>query len=135
MSPVSQMAAWIGIYGLSLLTVLTGALFLTLLTDYARSRWYGPALSALIIAACFVGGTLRLAGGDVEHQPDIRLRLVQANIAQHHKWDPEQRARSFEQHRQLTAAPSERPVTHVIWPETASAYLLDEDAVARQDDR
>lgn len=130
--PISQMAAWIGIYGLSFLTVLVGAFFLTVLADQTRSRWHGPILSVLVIATSFALGTMRLAGNDAGDQPDIRLRLVQANIAQHHKWDPERRAQSFEQHLTLTAAPSESPITHVIWPETASAYLLDEDTVARQ---
>lgn len=129
--PVSQMAAWTGIYGLSFLTVLSGALFLTVPMLGGRSRWIGPVLSILILGLLFAVGTLRLMNGDVEHHPDIRLRLVQANIDQHHKWDPELRARSFERHLALSTEPSQTPITHIIWPETASAYILNEDAVAR----
>jgi apolipoprotein N-acyltransferase len=130
--PMSQVAAWIGIYGLGVLTVLIGALFITVLTFADRLRWVGPASSIAMIILLAIGGMARLAGGDVEHQPDVHLRLVQANIAQHHKWDPELRAESFRQHLAQTISPEARPATHVIWPETASAYILDEDEGARE---
>ncbi|MGI9509877.1 MAG: apolipoprotein N-acyltransferase [Geminicoccaceae bacterium] len=133
--PVSQLAAYAGVYGLSLVTVLASSLWLTLMLESGRGRWLGPGLSLLVVGLLFAGGSFRLAGGDVGELPDIRLRLVQANIAQHHKWDPELRAESFRRHLDLSATPpaeGESPPTHVIWPETASAYVLDEDAIARE---
>lgn len=130
--PVSQTAAWIGIYGLSILTVLAGALFITSFTMEGRSRFAGPASSTALLLLLATIGMLRLQGAAVEHQPDIHLRLVQANIDQFHKWDPDLRAASFQRHLSLTATPSSAPVTHVIWPETASAYVLDQDEVARE---
>ncbi len=129
--PVSQAAAWIGVYGLGVLTVLMGALFITALTYSGRIKWVGPTASITMFVILAIAGTLRLASSDVEYQPDIHLRLVQANIAQHHKWDPELRAESFRQHLAQTESPSAKPVTHVIWPETASAFVLDEDEAAR----
>lgn len=129
--PMSQIAAWIGIYGLSLVTVLLGALFMTIMVWEGRSRWLGPGLSILLAAVLFAGGTVRLASSGVEHQPDVHLRLVQANIAQHHKWDPELRAESFRRHLALSESPAAKPITHIIWPETASAYVLDQDEIAR----
>ena len=130
--PVSQVAAWIGIYGLSALTVLLGGLFITVMVFEGHVRWAGPASSMAAIIVLMIGGMVRLSSGVVEHQPDIRLRLVQANVAQHHKWDPDLRAESFRQHLALSASPSAAPLTHVIWPETASAYVLDQDDVARE---
>ncbi|MGI9419805.1 MAG: apolipoprotein N-acyltransferase [Geminicoccaceae bacterium] len=132
--PIGQAAAYVGIYGLGLVTVLTAALWLPALVESGRRRWYGPGLSVLLLGLLFAGGSLRLAGGEAGEHGDVRLRLVQANIAQHHKWDPELRADGFRRHLELTAGPpaeGEAPPTHVIWPETASAYLLDEDAGAR----
>ena len=132
--PIGQMAAYVGVYGLSLVTVLGGALWLTALIGQERSRWFGPSLSLVMIALLFLGGSLRLAGGETGEHDGIRLRLVQANIAQHHKWDPELRADSFRRHLELSARPPDAAAdapTHIIWPETASAYVLDEDEVAR----
>ncbi len=57
----------------------------------------------------------------------VRLRLVQANIAQHHKWRDDLRADHFARHVELTAAPAAAPITLVIWPETAVPYLLDRE--------
>ncbi len=129
--PVSQVGAWVGIYGLSALAVLLGGLFITVIAYEGRSRWAGPAISIMAFSLLAILGLVRLATGEVEHHPDLRLRLVQANISQHHKWDPELRAESFRRHLALTGSPSAAPLTHVIWPETASAYVLDDDAVAR----
>ncbi|MDH3662291.1 MAG: apolipoprotein N-acyltransferase [Alphaproteobacteria bacterium] len=132
--PISQMAAYVGVYGLGLVAVLAGALCLTLLVEDDRAGWSGPGLSALMIGLLLAGGGLRLAGGEVGETEGVRLRLVQANIAQHHKWDPELRAASFRRHLDLSATPPEQgaaPPTHIIWPETASAYVLDQDQVAR----
>jgi len=132
--PAAQSAAYIGVYGLGLATVLAAGLWLTALTGSGRIRWIGPGLSIATVATLFLIGLVRLPEGAVDEQEGLRLRLVQANIAQHHKWDPELRADSFRQHLSLSAqAPGdgELPPTHIIWPETASAYVLDDDPVAR----
>ena len=133
--PVGQIAAYAGIYGLSLITVLAGSLWLTLMLESGRARWFGPGLSLIVVGVLFAAGSLRLADSEVGDVPDIRLRLVQANIDQHHKWDPELRAESFRRHLDFSGAPpvdAVLPPTHVIWPETASAYVLDEDVAARE---
>jgi apolipoprotein N-acyltransferase len=133
--PVSQFAAYAGVYGLSLVAVLAGALWLSLLVESGPARWLGPGLSSACLALLLLIGGLRLAGDDVSDVDGVRLRLVQANIAQHHKWDPELRADSFRRHLGLS---TREPVigdgtpSLVIWPETASAYVLDEDPVARE---
>ncbi len=129
---ISQVAAWIGIYGLSFLTVFTGALFLTVVLFKGRARLLGPAVALVFLLLSMTFGGYRLAGSSVEHWPETRLRLVQANIAQHHKWDPEQLARGFEKHLDLSVAPAASEVTHIIWPETAAPYRLEEDAFARE---
>ena len=60
----------------------------------------------------------------------MRLRLVQGNVAQQEKWRPEGRARVFQRHLALSAQGG--PVTHVVWPESAAPYPLDQDPAARQ---
>ncbi len=133
--PISQFAAYAGVYGLSLVAALTGALWLSLLVDHGRARWLGPVISLGLLALLLVAGSLRLGAVAVGDEEGVRLRLVQANIVQHHKWDPELRADSFRRHLALSAnAPANDAAapTVVIWPETASAYVLDEDPVARE---
>jgi apolipoprotein N-acyltransferase len=88
-----------------------------------------------LVAVLLVAGLVRLGSDTVGDQEGVRLRLVQANIDQHHKWDPDLRADSFRRHLSLSgSAPADNAPapTLVIWPETASAYVLDEDPVARE---
>ena len=132
---VAQLAAYVGVYGLGLMTIAVAGFWLTLTIAQGRERWIGPGLSLLIIVASFALGALRIGSGEGGLETDVRLRLVQANIDQHHKWDPELRADSFRRHLDLTALETRDGApepTLVIWPETASAYVLDEDAVARE---
>jgi apolipoprotein N-acyltransferase len=128
---ISQLAALTGIYGLSLLAVLLGALPVAWLERRERPGWQPLAAVAVILVVVWAGGALRLTDAVAEPSPAVHLRLVQGNIAQHHKWQPEARARAFQRHLTLSA---ERPglVTHVIWPESAMPYPIEQEPVARQ---
>ena len=128
---ISQLAALTGIHGLSLLAVALGALPVVWLDRSARVRWQPLAAGAAILVATWVGGAVRLTGGGLPPADGVHLRLVQGNIAQHQKWQSEGRARAFERHLALSSE-GQGPVTHVIWPESATPYLLDQDGVARQ---
>ncbi|MDR3440424.1 apolipoprotein N-acyltransferase [Telmatospirillum sp.] len=129
--PVAQFAAIAGSYGLSLLTVLVGAAPALLLDPRRLHRLAAPGILILLLA---IGawGTVRLHGGPLPSVPGVRLRLVQANIEQTLKWNPEMLAQHFRLHLELTQSAGWDKITDVIWPETATPYLLDEDAVARR---
>jgi apolipoprotein N-acyltransferase len=127
---LSQLVALTGIHGLSLLAVALGALPVVWLDPRERARWQPLATGAVILAAIWAGGALRLADRVAEPTDAVHLRLVQGNVAQQDKWRPEGRARAFERHLALSAA--DGPVSHVIWPESAAPYPLDRDTVARQ---
>jgi apolipoprotein N-acyltransferase len=128
---ISQLAAVTGAYGMSLTAVTLGALPAALLeSEDPRRHWRALAVSALGLALVWAGGAARLNGGEPSAVPGIRLRLVQGNIAQHHKWQPELRARWFQRYLDLSAQ-SPAGVTDVIWPESATPYPLEQDPTAR----
>jgi apolipoprotein N-acyltransferase len=127
---ISQLAALIGIHGLSLLAVALGALPVVWLEPQERARWQPLAAAGLILVVIWAGGALRLADAVAEPVAAVHLRLVQANIAQEHNWQPDGRGRAFERHLALSMADA-RPVSHIIWPESAASYPLDQDEVAR----
>jgi apolipoprotein N-acyltransferase len=121
-----QGAAWIGTHGLSALTVVLACLPLV----WGRAAWsVGGAV--LVGGAAF--GLVRLAAEEPPPGP-VEIRLVQGNVAQQHKWREELRIAHFRRHLDLTAtvppAKGEGPMV-VVWPETASPFLLDTDATAR----
>ncbi|MEM6666472.1 MAG: apolipoprotein N-acyltransferase [Pseudomonadota bacterium] len=128
-----QSASIFGVYGLSVIAVLVFAAP-ALLGDGRRSL-----LPVVLAVATFAGlhafGAWRLAhAGDVTASPaQPVVRLVQPNIAQREKWQPENRASIFRTYISLSDPaitppdnenPPERPVSVVVWPESAPPFFL-----------
>jgi apolipoprotein N-acyltransferase len=130
---VLQAASLVGVYGLSLLTVLVAALPAALLDPAVPRRSAGGAVTAglVLLAALGVWGQLRLNGASDAMVPGVRLRLVQAAIDQRLKWAPGERQGNVARQIQLALSPADVPVTHVIWPETAVPFFVDRDRAAR----
>lgn len=123
-----QAAAWIGVHGLSLATVLVALAPLG-----GRRGWLAGGLALLAFAGI---GLLRLWPQEPEPLP-VTLVLVQGNVAQEAKWRAETRIPIFRRYIDMTAggirtaqeaAPDTRIV--VVWPETASPFLLASDPEA-----
>ena len=127
-APVSQAAAVVGVWGLSLLTLYAFAAPAALADAGPGWRKAVPALLALsVFAGLYAGGQWRLGHARTGVQPGVRLRVVQAAIDQREKWKPENRQAVLDHYLRLsTAAPLSR-VSHVIWPEGALPTLLLED--------
>lgn len=138
---VSQAAAAAGIFGLSFVTVLTMASPAVVVAGDRRvpargaRAWWPVAVSAVVIAGLWGAGAARLADAPRADVPGVRLALVQANIAQHHKWREDLRAAHFARHLEMSAALADGdgpPVTHVIWPETAAPFVIALDRTRRR---
>jgi apolipoprotein N-acyltransferase len=61
----------------------------------------------------------------------VHLRLVQADIPQHLKWDLEKEIGWFRRHLDLSRQPAAEPPDALVWPESAVAFSLEADAVGR----
>ncbi len=124
-----QPASMIGIYGVSFLTVLVAAALAALAPPPGArpgaGRWLMPMLALVILAGGVVYGTLRLSGADNETVAEAGVRIVQANVAQQFKWDPDQIRANVERHLALTRRPGIESARIVVWPETAMPYTLD----------
>lgn len=132
-----QATAVIGVLGLSGLTILAAGMPAILAADGKTTtrRWgLTVAVTFVLPLGLWAGGQARLAGaadGDGALVPDVRLRIVQANIAQRDKWNPELRVANLARHIDLSRTPTEVAPTHVIWPEAAVPFLLANDVLAR----
>jgi apolipoprotein N-acyltransferase len=117
---------------------------LTLLIVLWAATWpfifNGPRLhrftAVLIIATlplCWGWGSYRLQHGFVANVDGVSIRIVQPNISQDSKWRDENARTIFDQLLEMSAraAPDGTQVTHIIWPETAVSFLIDESAVAK----
>jgi len=126
-----QTSAWVGIYGLSFLTVAASSLLSLLgtasLTPLAPERRLLPVIAAAaLIVIPAGGGALRLALSPPA-TTDFWLRLVQPSIAETSKWSPDAAEANFHRLIELSSAPSEHKLAAVIWPEAAATYLLERD--------
>ncbi len=133
---VLQTAAWVGIYGLSFVTILAASLPALLgasprLPISGGSRW-APAVAAMpLILVPGLLGTVRLVMSPIG-DTGIWLRLVQPSIPQTTKWEPKAAEANFRRLLNLSAAPAPHPITAVVWPEAAVPFLLDRDEAHRR---
>ncbi len=122
-----QSAGLIGIYGLSIVTVLVLAAPLVAWADGAPLRGVVPMLGTLVAMMAYGHWQLAMPAASQEEGP--RVRLVQPSVLQREKWQAEHQRRIFDLHLALTgrnAAGVEdgaAGVDLVIWPEAAMPFL------------
>lgn len=126
--PVMQISAIIGIYGLTLLTLFLACMPALL---YPRYRERGLRLVALGVVALFIISTVwgmgRLSIPQTVSKDAYQVRIVQPNIKQEAKWNPE-KSRAIE--RLLwtySVQPHATQPDLIVWPETALGLFRTED--------
>jgi len=127
--PVIQMADLTGVFGISLILVLSNVLIFTLLFSTNRqrkalTRLY-PFLLLIFLVSIVVGyGSWRLTSLEGNHGPSFKVALVQGNIAQDTKWDPAFQQTTLEKYWRLTREVAKHQAQLVIWPETATPFYF-----------
>lgn len=132
-----QSAAWLGLYGMTVVAVLAFAAPATLATGETRAARIVPsAAAALTIALIATSGALRLPSGPTPTVPDVRLRIMQPNLSQDAKFRPADGPEILARYLALSdRATSPQTtgigdVTHLVWPESAFPFLLHREAAA-----
>ncbi len=115
--PVLQSASVWGVYGLSLMTLLvfSSPVF------WPQKKVIAISFAGLAVVAGL--GAWRLYDAGNNQVWGVNLRIVQPNIPQTLKWNPEAVDDSLRQLLRLSRQHNEK-VTHVIWPETAVSFLV-----------
>ena len=135
-TPVTmQSASVLGIYGMTAFAVFTySALGIIVPSAKAQTGMRIPVLGlALVFVISHVGfGIWRLPDEPSPINPEVTMRLVQPNIAQADKWQPEKEAEIF--NKLMSLSTSQGPTGRVglsgtkllIWPEAAFPFILTE---------
>lgn len=123
---VMQSASLFGAYGLSFLTILLGASLAEFCT--LRRALTVPAAMLLLFAALWGWGALRLAEAPAANVPGVTMRLVQPDVPQNEKYVRRYVTRNWQRLLELSNAPGK--VTHIVWPEAATPFLLGRSQVA-----
>jgi apolipoprotein N-acyltransferase len=112
--PVLQSTAFIGIYGLTALT-----LFWAMIPVFRAHRTLRH-IAVMSLVFVTVAGAVRLSVSPTGYAAGAPyVRLVQGNIPQETKWNKDDDWRNFEKQLNLTATKTDRAPDAVIWPETA----------------
>jgi apolipoprotein N-acyltransferase len=128
-----QLAAVIGIYGLTFLAALlamTPALIWPADGRPMTRRLFPFFLSLAVLAAQLGYGYNRLEGTPVTARSDMRMRLVQPLVYEHSDWgnvDPEAIVGKLLTLSQMQMSPDQPGLagaTHVVWPESALPFFL-----------
>jgi apolipoprotein N-acyltransferase len=126
MGGVAQLASVIGMNGLTFVILLWAATPIAVFEGHRKS-----AVALLLVLPLAWGwGQLRLVQTPTQFVEGVGIRLVQPNISQNDKWRSSNARNIFDQLLALSAKPAPRDfaITHVIWPESAVPFLIDESA-------
>jgi apolipoprotein N-acyltransferase len=130
---MSQMAAFVGVYGLGFITVLIFA-SLAVIRRGQGVRGYAPVLfGGVLFLACFSMGEVRLHTTRVTFS-DYTVRFVQPNIGQAAKWDAANFGTLFDAYIDLSKAPpspGHKTPDLIVWPEGALPFPA--EAIFSQD--
>lgn len=125
---ISRAAAYVGAIGLSGLTILlAGSLTLTV------GGRFKAAVAAASLCAMVVAFANVTAPSPLPPRTPVRATIVQPNISQREKWQPELARRHLETHMALSGPQGTTAHPRLLfWPEAAVPYPIEKDAGLRQ---
>jgi len=121
-----QLASVTGIYGLSWLTVIIAtmpALFLI----HKEQALLPTVLSAALLVSLVLFGCWSLSETPTQYT-GIKMRIVQGNVPERAKWNPETDLAGLKKYADLTRSSGLDAVQVVIWPETAVPFIVQPDS-------
>ena len=125
-----QFAEFTGVYGVSALIVFFNAVVYLVMFRRGSHRLQSVSLSALtaILIALLAFGAWRI--GNLKNAVaagSFKVAMVQGNIPQSLKWDPNFLPQSFKVYQDETVAAASRGADLIVWPEAAAAFLFQPD--------
>jgi apolipoprotein N-acyltransferase len=150
--PVAQFASLFGVYGVSMLVASVSTALAMVMVDggpegppdarihgsaVGRSfRAAGVRFAPIVIVLVLVGGIAawgarRAAGGALTREGEpIRVGLLQGNIDQADKQNPTHANAIFQGYIRMTREALRQGAEFVLWPESSTPFLFEEDADA-----
>jgi apolipoprotein N-acyltransferase len=128
--PVAQLASIFGVYGLSALVSGVSASLTYAALSRGRARVVAIVVTAAVLAGIGLGGARRIADGSlVRAGSPLRVGLIQGNVAQEDKWKASEARRIFTTYIAMTRDAVRRGAQFVIWPESSTPFMFEEDEV------
>ena len=126
---IAQIASLVGIFGLSALVAIVNAVLAYLFfTRSLRARMAAVSVAVACVVAASAWGTLRIRDGRLTREGALlRVGLVQGNVPQDEKWDAARASEIFQRYLQLTRDAAARGARLIIWPESSTPFLFEDD--------
>lgn len=129
--PLAQLASLVGVYGVSCFLAVLATAIVVALTGTPRTARGTVAFAVVLLMTVSVWGALRLRDGALAREGEaFTVGLVQGNIAQEDKWNPSLAPDILGRYLALTREAVAAGARFVIWPESATPFLFDEDPVS-----
>jgi apolipoprotein N-acyltransferase len=120
--PMLQLSAWIGPFGLSLITLLISSL--SAFAHLHRSIAIA-CLPVALLAGSWIAAEGRLAQG-ISETTGKTARLLQPNAAQHLKWQRDMIPVFFNKQLDMSRTANADGIDLIVWPEMAVGYRLNQ---------
>lgn len=133
--PIIQIADVTGVYGISFVIVTVNAGIYRAFEKYLEGSPFRRSKSiwgaALLLSFVLVYGYWRLGSHDDTGVKNIKAAIIQGNVDQDHKWDPEYQKETMNAYLGLSRKASERGANLIVWPETAVPLYFQNDDIYR----
>jgi apolipoprotein N-acyltransferase len=128
--PVAQLASLFGVYGLSGFLIALSTLIAVAVTASGRQRAWTAGAAVVLLAGVSLWGSARVADGRLTREgTPLTVGLIQPNISQQDKWNPALVGEIERRFTTLTRRAVADGAQAVLWPESSTPYLFNEDAV------
>lgn len=127
--PIVQTASVVGVYGLSGIVAAVNVALLAVFLTSGRRRVQFALTTGAILAGLGAWGAFRLGQPVSGASARLRVGLVQGNIAQEDKWNDREAPRILSTYSSLTRDVVRQGAELVIWPESSTPALFEEDPV------
>jgi apolipoprotein N-acyltransferase len=126
--PLAQLASVTGVYGLSWLLALLHACVALLVIGEGRVRLAAGIGGLVLLGATTLWGALRMQDNRLTRDGEaITVGLIQGNVPQDQKWDPDRAADIFARYVRMTREAAAAGATWILWPESATPFFFDEE--------
>ena len=141
--PIAQLASVFGVFGVSMLVAAVSTTFAmavggpaeVLLSRAPRpaktGRYvrYAPAAVAMavVLVVAVWGGRRAAASELIRNGEPLRVGIIQGNVDQAEKWDVSRASSIFQDHVRMTRQAIGEGAEVVIWPESSTPFLFEED--------
>jgi apolipoprotein N-acyltransferase len=125
-----QFAEFTGVYGISALIMFFNVVTYAVIFQVPRRRVQTAGLGVLTaaMALALMFGSWRVHQlSTVAPQGSLKVAMVQGDISQSLKWDPNFLETSFDVYRTQSEAAAQRGADLIVWPEAAATFLFQPD--------